>query len=146
MKRCLVVASGCVVVCSFVLLARSNAPKPEDQIVQLERDWLAAEASADMPTLERLIADDFMGTAFGPGILTKSDIVPSGGDNANRLPKSFLEESTVHVFGDTAVLMGWVLADDKKLGGLRVTTVFQKRPPGWQIIATHMSRAPGSAQ
>jgi len=114
--------------------------------VQLERDWLAAEASADMPTQRRLIADDFMGTAFGPGVLTKSDIVPSGGDNANRLPKSFLEESTVHVFGDTAVLMGSVSVDDKKLGGLRVTTVFQRRRPGWQMIATHMSQAPGSTQ
>ena len=52
-----------------------------------------------------------------------------------------LRESTVRVFGDTAVLMGSVAVEGANAGNMRVTTVFQKRPLGWQMIATHMARA-----
>ena len=35
-----------------------------------------------------------------------------------------------------------VMDDPKQPGGLRVTTVYQKHPQGWQMIAAHMSPAP----
>jgi uncharacterized protein DUF4440 len=133
--------SVAVVVCLLIAVRPIAAtPNAEDEITKLERGWLTAEANSDMPTLRRLIADEFMGTAFGPSVLTKADVVPSDG-GGNRMPKSLLQESTVRVFGDTAVLMGSIVSEGTGAGGMRVTTVFQKRPQGWQIIATHMSRA-----
>lgn len=141
MKRLDRHVSVAVVVCLLIAVRPIAAtPNAEDEITKLERDWLTAEANSDMPTLRRLIADDFMGTAFGPSVLTKADVVPSDG-GGNRMPKSLLQESTVRVFGDTAVLMGSIVSEGTGAGGMRVTTVFQKRPQGWQIIATHMSRA-----
>ena len=141
MKRWIAMVSVAVVVC-LLIAARPIAavPNAEDEITKLERDWLTAEANSDMPTLRRLIADDFMGTAFGPSVLTKADVVPSDG-GGNRMPKSLLQESTLRVFGDTAVLVGSIVSKSTGAGGMRVTTVFQKPPQGWQIIATHMSRA-----
>jgi ketosteroid isomerase-like protein len=110
----------------------------------LERDWLTAEAAGDLTTLRRMVADDFIGTSVGPGVLTKNDVVPPAQeDNATRLPKSSLRQSTVRVFGDCAVLMGYVAFDDaKQAGGLRVTSVYQKRGDNWQMIAAHLSTAP----
>jgi ketosteroid isomerase-like protein len=136
------VFAGAVLVVCLLMAARpiAAAPRTEDEITQLERYWLAAEANADMTTLRRLIADDFMGTAFGPGVLSKSDVVPAEGGSESRMPKSTLKDSTVRVFGDTAVLMGSVAVEGANAGSMRVTTVFQKRPLGWQMIATHMSR------
>ena len=58
--------------------AASNA-KPEDQIKQLERDWLAADAKGDAASLRRIIADDFIGNAPGGQLLNKDDIIPEGG-------------------------------------------------------------------
>jgi len=144
MKRMLAVFGMALIFCSLAPIAKPNpsTDKGEDQIVQTERAWLAAEASDDLPALRRIVADDFIGTAFGPNVLTKTDIVPPEGASSNRMPKSSLRESTVRVYGDTAVLIGNVVNDDpKQPGNLRVTTVFQKRPQGWQMIAAHMARA-----
>ncbi len=147
MKPWLVLLCLSVVLCSMVLAWPSTpAPTAEDEIVKLERDWLAAEATGDIQTLRRLVADDFIGTAFGPTVLTKTDVVPPEGAAANRLPKSSLRETTVRVFGDTAVLMGYVAFEDSKQPGLRVTSVYQKRAEGWELIAAHMSRAPAGEE
>ena len=64
-----------------------------------------------MTTLQPLIADDFVGTAFGPGVLAKADVVPAEGGSDNRMLKSSLTESTVRVFGNTVVVMGSVAVE-----------------------------------
>jgi ketosteroid isomerase-like protein len=133
----------------FCLLAlgRPTAPSAprnmsEDDFRKLEQNWLAAAAVPDLPTLQKIFADDFMGTSFGRGVLSKSDVVPSADMAANHMPKSVLHDSTVHIFGDTAVLMGAVeMQVPQKPEQIRMTTVFQKRGENWQVIAVHMSKA-----
>jgi len=58
---------------------KAASPKVEDQVVQLERDWLAADAKGDVAGLRRIIADDFVGNSPDGHVLSKSDIVPQGG-------------------------------------------------------------------
>ncbi|MGC2330614.1 MAG: nuclear transport factor 2 family protein [Candidatus Acidiferrales bacterium] len=144
MKRVLSFVALSLVLCSLVAARPNVATSTEDQIVQLERNWLAAEATGDLTTLRSLIADDFIGASVGPGVLTKDDIVPvAPTDNAGRLPKSTLADSTVRVFGDCAVLVGHVTFDDaKQPGGLRVTSIYQKRGDRWQMIAADLSPTP----
>jgi ketosteroid isomerase-like protein len=121
--------------------AQPDASKPEDQIRTLEQQWLDAAAVPDLPTLRKMFASDFMGTAFGPKVLSKQDIIPPNGAAANHLPQCKLRNATVRMFGDTAVLMGDARPVDTSEGAFRVTTVFQKQSQGWQIIAIHMSPA-----
>jgi ketosteroid isomerase-like protein len=74
-------------------------------------------------------------------------VVPADGMSANHMPKCVLRESTVRIFGDTAVLMGDVeMQVPQKAEDVRMTTVFQKHAEGWQMIAVHMSKAPGGPQ
>ncbi len=158
MKRWFIFLSMSIFLCSLATaqsskpasqarVAKAPVARAEDEIVKLERDWLAAEASGDITALRALIADDFIGSSSGAKILTKDDILPALEANTNRLPKSSLGESTVRVSGDCAVLMGNVSFDDaKQPGGLRVTSVYQKREHGWQMIAAHLSPAPVTEQ
>jgi ketosteroid isomerase-like protein len=136
----LIICAGATLSSAQEQAARSNR-KPEDQVTQLERDWLAADAKGDAASLRRIISDDFIGSSFDGGLLNKEDIIPEGtgpGGFAGATPG----ETNVRVFGDTAVLMGVI----KTVGGpqpkpIRVTLVCQKRPQGWQMIAaqlTHM--------
>jgi len=121
----------------------SSNPKTEDDLRKLEQTWLDAEAVPDLAALRKMFADDFMGTAFGGGVLSKSDIIPPDGSTATHMPKSVLKDSTVRVYGDTAVLMGSVeMQVPQKPETIRMTTVFQKRGEGWQVIAVHMSHSP----
>src|SRR2546426_10185967 len=52
--------------------------KPEDQVTQVERDWLAADAKGDVASLRRIISDDFIGSSFDGSLLNKGDIIPEG--------------------------------------------------------------------
>jgi len=120
----------------------ARSPMTENDFRKLEQNWLDAAAVPDLPALQKMLSDDFMGTSFGGGVLSKTDVVPPEGIAANHMPKSILHDSTVRIFGDTAVLMGGVemQVPDKPVQ-IRMTTVFQKRGEDWQVIAVHMSKA-----
>ena len=125
----------------------STANPGEDDFRRLEQAWLDAAAVPDLPVLRKMFSDDFMGTSFGGGVLSKSDVVPAEGMQANHMPKCTLKDSTVRIFGDTAVLMGEVaMQAPQKAETIRMTTVFKKNAEDWQIIAVHMSQAPASQQ
>ncbi len=116
--------------------ATASTSKPEDQVAQLERDWLTADGKGDATSLRRIIADDFIGSSFDGGLLSKEDIIPQGGGPggfAGAIPS----ETNVRVFGDTAVLIGVINTSGSK--EIRATLVCQKRPQGWQIIAARLT-------
>jgi ketosteroid isomerase-like protein len=120
----------------------TTANMGEDDFRKLEQAWLDAASVPDLPALRKMFADDFMGTSFGGGVLSKSDVVPADGVSATHMPKCGLKDSTVRIFGDTAVLMGSVeMQVPQKAEEIRMTTVFQKHANDWQIIAVHMSKA-----
>jgi ketosteroid isomerase-like protein len=111
---------------------------PEDQVTQLERDWLAADAEGDVASLCRIISDDFIGSSFEGQILSKHDIVPDQagpGGFAGATPSN----TNVRVFGDTAVLMGLISMAGTPPKQLHVTLVCQKRSQGWQMIAAQLA-------
>lgn len=101
--------------------------------------WLDAEAHNDTAALGRLIADDFIGTAFGGHIVTKDDIVPRESSAEGRFPKSTLKESTFRLFGNTGVVMGQIALDSQPNSTIRFTVVFMKRQAGWQMVAAHLA-------
>ena len=122
----------------------STANMGEDDFRKLEQEWLDAASVPDLPALRKMFSEDFMGTSFGGGVLSKNDVVPPDRMSAPHMPKCALKDSTVRIFGDTAVLMGDVeMQVPQKAEDVRMTTVFQKQGEGWQIIAVHMSKKPG---
>jgi len=54
---------------------------------KLEQAWLDAASVPDLPALRKMFSDDFMGTSFGGGVLSKNDVVPAEGVSANHFPK-----------------------------------------------------------
>jgi ketosteroid isomerase-like protein len=119
-----------------------SANMGEDDFRKLEQAWLDAASVPDLPALRRMLSDGFMGTSFGTGVLGKNDVVPRNGSTENHMPKLVLKDSTVKIFGDTAVLMGEVeMQVPPKSEAMRMTTVFQRHGEDWQVIAVHMSKA-----
>ena len=110
--------------------------KPEDQVLQLERDWLAADGKGDAARLGGIVADDFMGSSSDGRLLSKPDIIPRGG-SAGAFRGAVTKDTAVRVFGDTAVLMGAIETADSE--EIRVTLVCQRRTNGWQMIAAQLS-------
>jgi ketosteroid isomerase-like protein len=113
----------------------------EQNVLQLTRDWLAAEERHDRATLKRIIADDFQGTSPMGNTVSKEDVLPTEGAQSGGLSIS-ASNLKARVFGDTAV----VTADGVQKGGekreIRFTLVFAKRDDRWQMVAGHLSAVP----
>ena len=117
--------------------AGSNS-KPEDQVAQVERDWIAADGKGDAAALRQIIADDFVGSSFDGAFLTKGDIIPQDTRHGG-FAGATLGETNVRVFGDTGVVMG-IINTARGSQKIRVALVCQKRSQGWQIIAAEMTQ------
>ncbi len=125
-----------------------TAPKAADQnasieqsVLQLTRDWLAAEERHDRATLQRIIADDFQGTAPMGNAVFKEDVLPMEGAQSGGLSIS-TSELKARVFGDTAVVTARGVQKSGEKRELRFTIVFAKRDDHWQMVAGHLSAVP----
>jgi ketosteroid isomerase-like protein len=137
------VACICMLTYGHLSAHNSATAMGEDDFRKMEQKWLDAASVPDLPTLRQMFSDDFMGTSFGGQVLSKDDITSPGAAEAPHMPKCTLKDSTVHIFGDTAVLMGEAeMQVEPKAKEMRITTVFQKHGNGndWQVIAVHMSK------
>jgi ketosteroid isomerase-like protein len=141
------IISVLLIICAGATLSFAQEPatgannKPEDQITQLERDWLAADAKGDVASLRRIISDDFIGSSFDGGLLTKRDLIPEGPSGPGGFAGATPGETNVRVFGDTAVLMGVInTAGGPQPKPIHVTLVCQKNPLGWHLIAAQLTR------
>ena len=137
----MVVALGLIATWQVAWTRPAQAANVDDTVLNLVQTWLNAESQGDSATLDRLIADDFMGTAPGGNILNKRDIVPPAGEERPRMAASHVKDSVVRLYGETAVVMGSVEYKALNQPGFRFTLVFLNRGQGWQMIAAHMVTA-----
>ncbi len=137
MSFCRSITSVALTVCFGTALCIAQEPvKPEDQVKQVERDWLAADGKGDSASLRRIISDDFIGNNGQGSTLGKDDIIPEDG-HAGGFAGATADETVARIFGDTGVLMGTVKTTGTK--AIRVVLVCQKRPQGWQIVAAQLT-------
>jgi len=130
----------------------TRAVKAEQQVAQLERDWSAAFLRHDIATIDRILADDYVGTD-GRGIVTnkaqelEEARAPRPGEPSP--PFVILEETVtdlkVRIYGDTAVANGRVIEKIRTKEGeaeiqYRRTTVWVNLRGRWQCVSFHGSR------
>jgi ketosteroid isomerase-like protein len=115
----------------------------EQAVLQLTRDWLAAEERHDRATLQRIIADDFQGTAPRGNTVFKEDVIPIEGSQSGGLAIT-TSDVKARVFGDTAIVTAHGVQKAGEKRELRFTVVFAKRDGRWQMVAGHLSAVPVS--
>ena len=131
---------------TIVFTQTNSAPKAAEQnaeqaVLQITNDWLAAEERHDRAALQRIIADDFQGTAPFGNTVFKEDVLPEEGQQSDGLA---LTTSDVkgRVFGDTAVVTAHGIPKVGEKREMRFTVVFLKRDNRWQMVAGHLSAVP----
>ena len=115
----------------------------EQAVLQAIQTWLDADERQDRATLDKLIADDFVGTAPRGRMVTKQDIIPQGGTGHGLAISA--QDIKVRLFGDTAIAVGRGVPKtqgQEPRPELRFTVVFAKRADGWQMVAAHLSPVP----
>ena len=148
MKRTMLVVALIVIVFGISWgQTTAKQAKVERELMQMEHDWSAAYLSHDVSVVDRILADDFIGTD-GRGIMTdkEQEMEDARSENPNRKVLSeAIDDLKVRIYGDTAVVNGRttekIQAGSKELViQYRRTDVFVKRNARWQCVSFHGSR------
>ncbi len=144
-----VTACSLVVLCSLLLAgptikaegAASAAAGVEQSIIQMEKDWANADITKDAATLERVMADDWVGVDFNGKILSKGEAIADLKSGASTAKSIELGPLKVRVFGNPAIVNGsdtekstWKGKDSS--GHYVWTDVFAQRNGKWQAVSS----------
>jgi len=137
------------------ILAFGQATKPaaasvEQTLTQMERDWSLtgmnkANVDKDIKTLDRIMADDWVGLSFQGVSRTKAEAIASVKSGSSTTQSIDLGPMKVRVFGNTAVVTG---SDTEKStfngkdssGKYVWTDVFVERNGRWQAVASESTK------
>ncbi len=127
----------------------AKAPEQNDSaeqaVLQVTRAWLDADERQDRAALDKIIADDFLGTAPRGRTVNKRDIIPMEGTTGGHGLSINAQDIKVRIFGDTAIVTDRGIPKTQERGArpeLRFTVVFVKRADRWQMVAAHLSPVP----
>jgi ketosteroid isomerase-like protein len=119
--------------------------KAEAEILQLERDWVAAIEKKDLAALDRILAEDFVGTSVSGGTFRKVDAIDDIKKNTYVVQSMNMDELSVNVYGTAAVTFASqdeksTYAGKENSGHYHFTNTWIKKDGKWQVVASHGSR------
>jgi len=128
--------------------AQTSRSQAEQQVSRLLRDWVTAENEHDAAALERILDDQFIST-YGAGKPTRKAAFIASLTKGKADPKQSqtLEDETIVVEGDTAILVGtdtFHRTDHAEPDGLalRYTITCVRKNGRWVALAEHIVKLP----
>ncbi len=112
----------------------------EQQVWQLEHEWINAFIEGDTETLDRILAEDFIFTDPEGRLLTKAEWLADLKSGELNFESIHLDNLQVRMYGDAAVANGRVTVKaQSKEGGFNgqycYTDMYVKRNGQWQAVA-----------
>lgn len=137
-----------IVAWSAAAQAQDPASDAKQQVSQLLRDWVTAENEHDAAALDRILDDQFISTYEAGKPTRKAAFVASlTKGKADPRQTQSIEDETVVVDGDTAILVGtdtFHRTDHAEPDGLalRYTITCMRRHGRWVALAEHIVKLP----
>ena len=122
---------------------QEKSSSDEQQVIQIEHEWIDAFVQADTETLERILADDFIFTDPAGNILTKAEWIEDMTNGSLKFESIQIDDLKVRVFGDAAAVANGrtTVKAQSKEGGFNgkfcYTVMYLKRNGRWQPVAEH---------
>lgn len=117
------------------------------KITQLYKEWDAADMKGDLAALDRLIADDYVGTSPEGAVESKAQILAELKSGELKVLSAVTDDVKITVYGNTAVGTGrWTangknIAKGKTWGGVhRFTDTWVFRDGRWQAVADQLTK------
>jgi len=114
--------------------------KVEQELMQLERDWCAAQVNKDAATLGRILADDYTAVSSRGSTSTKADELANL-KSADSMTTCMNNNIKVRVYGDAAVVTGLSVISGIYKGvpfkdrQVFWTDIFIKKDGRWECVA-----------
>jgi ketosteroid isomerase-like protein len=114
-------------------------------IEQLEREWVAAIVKNDADALDRLLADDFVGTSATGATYDKTRALSDLKSGTYAVKSMNLDEVSANVYGNAAVAFTSQqeessYAGQDNSGHYHYTNVWIRNNDRWRVVASHGSR------
>jgi hypothetical protein len=133
-----------------LLLALSMRAKrsegSERYIVESERQWAESVATGDPSTVERILADDFLGVVPKGTLYDKAKMIADTRNGSQYFVSNRLNEVKVRFYSDTAIAQGdesWERRSGER-GRFVWTDTWIRRNGRWEIVAAEDLIAPES--
>ena len=120
------------------------------EIENLESQWRTALVQNDVATINRLLADDYLGINPNGTLETKADALAQRRAGTTKISSIDPINMKVRVYGDTAVVTSQVNVEghegDRDISGrYHYTRVYSRRDGEWKVVSFEQSRiTPGS--
>jgi uncharacterized protein (TIGR02246 family) len=116
----------------------------EQTLMQIERDWAAANVKNDWAALDKILGAEYIGNDDGT-VTPKKQLLASMRSGALKITSSVAGEMKALVLGDTGIVHGlWteksILNGKETAKTNRYTDIFAKRDGRWQCVTTHATK------
>ena len=150
------VASLAAAVLTLLLCAPVPAQRRERkrveraEIVLLEQQWRQAQVSENIPEMDRLLAEDFLGITASGQVVTKAQQLDRMRTRRIDLRRIDIMGSKIKINGNIAVVTSFAQIDGMMDGlpldgSFRYTRVYERGPStGWHITNFEATRMPGN--
>ena len=121
-----------------------NREHAEQEVARLADAWATAELRGDTASLERTLADDFIGVGPLGFMLTKQEWLARHQSGDLKYDALDLDEVTVRVYGEAAIVIGRQTQSAAYRGNpikaeLRTTLVLVHQQGQWRLASLHLS-------
>lgn len=114
------------------------ASSAKARILALEKTWMHAARTRDVPVLKRVLAADYVDINYKGLVRTRADALRASNVDTARYTQRFGDE-TVRVYGAAAVVTGrgeLQASDHTVVAAWRFTDVFVKRGGVWRAVSS----------
>ena len=124
----------------------------KEQIEDLEQQWRTAALTGDVPALDHLLSDDFVGISWNGQVSTKEMQLERMRTHTFTLCRLELSETRIKLLGNVAIVTSLAQLEGSNegiemIGMYRYTRVYQRLPSGtWKITNFEATRIPDAAE
>ena len=118
------------------------------EIAALEEQWRQAQLSEDIPGMDHLLSDDFLGITAAGEVVTKAQQLDRMRSRELALTRIDISDTKMKISGNLAVVTSLARLDGTAHGApmrgfFRYTQVYQREPgDGWKITNFEATRVP----
>ena len=150
-RRCQRITSRALAILGLLCLCNCGVQKDRKQteryIVESERQWAESVATGDTSTIERILADDFIGVDPKGELYNKQQMIAETRNAPNYFVSNRLNDVKVRFYGRMAIAQGsesWEKHSGER-GRFVWTDTWVRRNRKWQIVAAEDLIAPAKS-
>jgi ketosteroid isomerase-like protein len=146
MKRILPLTPAIVILSALLAIAAASKDDTvQQEIMKIERQWIDASVKADIATLDKIEADDYIVIDPTGTISTKAEDAKNIKSGDLKFDSMEMFESKVRVYGEAAVVTAKTHIKAKYKtedisGDYSSTDVFIKMKGEWRAVSSHITR------